>query len=168
MLYKEVEMKLEVLQGGREPCGKCQHKGYCPVEKDEKCEFYFPKIDREKKEQEMNRFAFQKENGEVLRLILSKEQQKVEEFMMALGSWKRSMKLFSTGEDTKVRQNGQIVFSDDILDVEGVRWHIIHEEGKWLAQTGELKMPLQTMVDHSFIIEPYPPAKEAAKEPGIS
>jgi len=105
----------------------------------------------------MNRFAFQKENGEVLRLILTKEQLKVEEFILALASWKKSMRLFSTGEDTHYRQGEQIIFSDDILRIGTIDYYIVLENGKWFAKgEDEGFRKIEDLIPRAFIIEPYP------------
>jgi hypothetical protein len=104
----------------------------------------------------MIRFSFEKENGELLRLILTRDKLELEEFKAAVDSWKKRWKLFSEGEDTKVRQepNGQIVFSDDTLLYLQEKWSIRRVDEKWEAFCGDKTLPLTAIVQEAFIIEP--------------
>jgi hypothetical protein len=104
----------------------------------------------------MKRFTYIKEDGSVLRLVLTKEQMKAEEVKKALENWKKRWTLISEGYDTTLRQNpnGQIIFSDDRLLLNGNEWEIREIGGIWFCSfQGEDKL-LQENLDKGYIIEP--------------
>jgi hypothetical protein len=105
---------------------------------------------------EMKRYSFLKENGEVLRLIITEEQLQVEEMQKALENWKERWNLFSEGVDTRVRQkpNEQIVFSDDKVLWEGNEWEIRKTDEKWVCHFENQILLLSILVDQGYIIEP--------------
>ncbi len=103
----------------------------------------------------MKRFSYRKPDGGILRLVLTDKQLENEIYKKALEEWAKQWELFSTGEDTKIRQDpmGQIVFSDDVLFWNGEKWKIKYDRG-WIAYLGDKELPLIPLINEVFIIEP--------------